>query len=480
MPDMPMDEQPDQQAGDPPQSNRDAAFDAIVDAAPAGVPQQTTEQIATIFNDYQQRQQILQTNENLADQYVNDLSQWKSGMEAAVRNDPTFVHHAMAATAAYVSGMVNSVDAHSDDLKAEHGQAIIDDFHKDLATLSVYHAAERNELMARDLLNDPTVQTAIGDEDRIGALGKYIGHQADARARDAATQQDLAAQQQVQRVQDRTMNYLGALVGGQFPPTWNSSLLADTVVPNGTKGLLGDLYGKLRTEGEPQSSDAATILSITKQLAAGGKVDPEQMIGLSANGVLRPMDAVHLYGLRSSKDQMVLAAQNLQAAQDYLMGPDGENGAAGARAFGRFSNWFMDQWRNNPPEVLDPRSEAWIMNNSTVGGVGVLDHFLPRGDDLLEGPIPPGVGYTWVQNDRGIAPPSLKDIFSGQFRQQGNGIVLENSITHAPGPSRQFFNEERPQDNPLRESSLDDTYRPNKGQYRLEPQEDRNKSEALS
>lgn len=346
-------------------------FEAAYDqpgASPAA--QEWAGEVTTRLNDYFQRRQIADDTEAAGQQFVADLDGFKSGLVSMVTNDPHAVNVALD-----LVEITPSMLGDNGDLTA-HMQG-------EVAAAAITSAAEQDESLARSFLANPRIQTVLGEN--AAALESYIGIQAQARAVDQQAQADELRERAFAAADRSAVNYLGALhdpVSGalRFPPGWNQAVMADRSLPPAAKVAVSGLYNRLREEGDAPASNPYLILDAA-QAVASGQSPTVASLALEAGRGLTIADAMLLLGgtgpvslgMRREFGQL---ASTLNAAQQLLSPP--ENGAAGERAFGRFTDWLMGEYRARGPGSLNINNENAILTG------GEIQAFAPTATDLAD------------------------------------------------------------------------------------------------
>jgi hypothetical protein len=165
----------------------------------------------------------------------------------------------------------------------------------------------------------------------------------------------------------------------QMPDNWLRDTVADPRVDPATKAALWQAHENL-SSGDIAASDPNLVAHFIGRLAGDGGARPTLAEVVShAGDDLTLADAQHLAAATfpqtpANRAYLGQVAQTLDSARSIIASP--ENGAAGQRAFGRFTDWFMQEARGGA--VMDPRSPDWVLADPHA-----LARFMPTGDDLL-------------------------------------------------------------------------------------------------
>lgn len=351
---------------------------------------------------------VAERNQQMGDQFVQNLHEFKQNMVDMVKGDPSsaglaldLIPHTIKAMAAEHEGMdPEQRDAAANDL--------INHMSGEVAHATVQSLAEKNDVAARTALASPRLAGFLGDDDKT-ALGTYIDNQAYWRQQDG-----IAAQQQAQFVAnkagyDRTTAYLGKLIdpdtgGLQLPSNFGQTVMSDTNISNPASAALHRAYSMLQANGDPKQSHPEMIADFFNR-AANGAMPSQAELLYHVGSNLTLADAQMLnsqLGPRTPAQQQDTGMINdtIQNMRSQLLTP--ENGPAGPAAFGRFTSWFLPALRNGiGPDVpvanlLDPDHADTILDQ--------LPKFQPGPQDALS--VAPPVA------DR----PSLGQIFAGNVQ----------------------------------------------------------------
>lgn len=352
------------------------------------------DEMAIRLNDYDQRTRIGQANAQAGQNYRNNALSFAGSLVNATVADPHFADTAISLVRPAFDALISSNPTHPDDQRNDHFEALSSDLEGQIAHSAVQRMAEIHPLTARDWLDDKFSNYL--DDGQKSFLSSYIGAQEMAQGADRSAAQQMQARQSADQSAAAALSHAMGLYDQntdsvQFPPGWASRLTANPNVGWEDKGALMHLYGRLQANGDAPASDPYQINQTLQHIASGGTVSHAGLID-SAGTSLRLADALHLSaaaGPLTTEERAHYGnlADTVQQARDALYGRDGENGAAGSKAWGRFVNWVMPAARAGGVDFGDP--EGHPLNQ--------LPRFRPSGNDLIE---PPPEGR-----------PSLKDIF---------------------------------------------------------------------
>ena len=367
---------------------------------------------ATRINDYDQKKAIADANDRAGNAFVASLDNFRKGLVSRTAADPYFIHTAFDLAADTIPRIVNAHPNLSDDERSAHHDALVADLNNQIAVAGVKSMAERDGHIAATMLAAPRIAAALSDDDRKG-LASYIGSQEIARGADRAAQQIEREKAATAASAAAAVGHAGTLYSPQlgepaFPPGFATRLMADPAVGADDKAELMHLYARLQTGGDAAASDPITV-----QRALAGGMDHRDVLREAGNS-LRLVDAL---GLAKStlpttpedRAKYMQAADVIQQARTQLYGPNGENGAAGHAAWGRFVNWMLPTLRMGGADMADANTHP----------LNWLGRFAPTGDDVVPRPPPqqpqPKGRYP-LPPDEYIEPPpaerpSLKEIF---------------------------------------------------------------------
>jgi hypothetical protein len=205
-------------------------------------------------------------------------------------------------------------------------------------------------------------------------------------------------------------------------------MVADPRVVPETKAALWQAHDRLLRQGDPAQSDPATLVSLINQMTLpnNGGLTPTD-VWQHAGSNLSLADTQMLAGAAFPKTpqqraEVAAVAGTLATARDIIASP--ENGPAGQAAFGRFVNWLMPAYRNAGNGSLNPNSDNWILGGEY--GPGMIQAFMPRGDDLL-------IGRQLMDTANTADRPSLSEIFGGGNMSSGVPVPMPRA-QRAPPP----------------------------------------------
>ena len=335
-------------------------------------------EVATRVNDYEQKTALAEDNTRAGQAFVSNMAGFSQGLLDKVSQDPQFVHTALDIIPPTIFSVIDSNPSHPDERRQSDNDAIVNDLSQSVSRHAVQTAAERSEESARSLLGNERISSFLSDEDKSG-LDAYISMQSMARGADSAAAQKQAAQQAQDRSATAAVMHASTLYddetnGIKFPSQWASSMMANKDIAPQDKAALMHLYGRLQTNGDAEQSDPSMITSVLKA-ALSGTASHTDILNEAGNS-LRSVDAFALARgalpmdatTRSTLGQL---SDTMQRARAALMGADGENGAAGYAAFGRFANAAMTAIRQGSADFGERHPLNW------------LPHFMPTGDDIV-------------------------------------------------------------------------------------------------
>lgn len=367
--------------------------DAITDP---GARASIGEAVAHIDNHLQQAK-IADENMQVARNFTADWDSFTGGMASWVQGDPTAMHAAMDAVPPVARGLISTIPGIAEEDLQKHHDEIVGDAQRRIAYSAIRSTAESHAGLTAEMLGDARVQGLLSEDDRH-ELAAYATHQADARARDAWSQDVEQRKTAFDAGEKSTLSYATSLFDGHagttsFPPGWHAGLLADPSVPDDMKGVLGDVYGKLRMQGDAMRSDPFALSAIVDSVAKGERQSVADILSKVTGGDLRMTDALLLSHMgqgdisdRQRQEAASLSA-TLKGARSYLMGRDGENGPAGAMAFRDFSRTLMDGYIKGGPGSLNPDADHYLFAGEHAAGA--LQRFYPTGETLLASTLKP-------------------------------------------------------------------------------------------
>ncbi len=313
-----------------------------------------------------------------ANEYVNNIDSFKSGLVNLAHNDPTALPLALDLVPGTIKAMLP-------DNGQEHANPLINHIRGQVAAAGVQSLAMQDEASARAALDRYGEHLSDAEQ---GSLSSLIDTMATARAADHAAQvvqeargarlaSDTLAHGWLSRLSDPGTGDIN------FPNNWLRDMIADPRVEPQTKAVLAGAHERLLTQGDPQQSDPNTVVSLLDK-ATSNSLTPTE-VWSHAGADLSLADTQMLAGAafpKTPQQQREVAgfAQTLATARGILASP--ENGLAGQRAFGDFVNWLMPEYRRAGPGSLDPRSQNWILG-APPGGQSAIAQFIPSGGDVL-------------------------------------------------------------------------------------------------
>jgi hypothetical protein len=379
-----MDEQ-DQQPVDPFQH-----FEGLFNT-PQG--QAFAEEARVRLNDYITTRQIAEANLAAGEAFASNLGEMRANFLGMVQDDPTAIDVALDLARLGVSAMVGTVPG----VDPEHVENIATGIQRDIARTAVGTLAERHEGLARQMLENPRIRELLGDEKE--PLAGYITAQSVARRIDAENEQRQAQRTAVEQANQTAWSYMAAMVDPEtgdlgYVPGWAKQVMADPRMPPEYKAGLFDVFGRLTENGDAPESDPLALDQLVRA-AASGNISPMAALTRAGDDI-KAADAVYLAKLASDPEQRSRAAalaNVLDIGKQALAMP--ENGPAGIRAFGDFTNWALSQARSGAD--LDPASKTYILAGNR------LQQFAPRASSIVDSTI-----QIEPQERR-----SLADIFGG-------------------------------------------------------------------
>lgn len=412
----------DEDEAPPPAAAQSPALQEFQDTFTSPVAKDWSEGVSARLNDYFTRRQIADDNTAAGENFVNDMDAFKSGLVSGVQKDPFFVHTALDIVpdtmAAFAAAMPNAPEG-------DHHLNVGSDIQREIAAAAVTSLAETHEGAARGMLGNERIKNLLGEA--TGPLDTYISAQAQARQIDHEAEVDSHTAHAALAADQTAVKYLSALYNPaagttQFPPGWNQAVLKDPNLPPPIKVAVAGVYDRLRAYGDVEKSDPLVIADAIRR-AADGQPPPAGELLQRAGHDLTLADALALTRKLSVSPAAMVEARQMQDTLDSVrrqIAPP-EYGAAGNAAYGRFVNWFVDEYGRQGPASLNPKAENWMLNPEAPGG-NPLNKFLPNGDDVIN--VHPLSGMA----DRVEAKkPSLEDIFS-----RGRGRAREPAQHAAP------------------------------------------------
>jgi hypothetical protein len=339
-------------------------------------------------------------------EYVQNIDNFKSGLVRMAHSDPTTLPLALDLVPDAINTMVGEDGA-------EHAAALTRHIQNQVAAAGIQSLATTDEMAARYALGK--YGEHLTDEDQ-GHLSGFIDTMKSARAADSAAQGVEQARQARIASDTQAHDWMTQLSDPQtgdvnFPTNWLRDMVADPRVVPETKAALWQAHDRLLRQGDPAQSDPATLVSLINQMTLpnNGGLTPTD-VWQHAGGNLSLADTQMLAGAAFPKTpqqraEVAAVAGTIATARDIIASP--ENGPAGQAAFGRFVNWLMPAYRNAGNGSLNPNSDNWILGGEN-GTPGMIQAFMPRGDDLLVGPI------RQMNTANTADRPSLGAIFGGE------------------------------------------------------------------
>jgi hypothetical protein len=435
--DYPEDETP------PPAAAQSPALQEFQEAFTSPAAKDWAGEVSARLNDYFTRRQIADDNTMAGNNFVADMDTFKSGLVNMVQADPNAVHTALDIVPPTISALMTSMPNPPENAD-DHHASLTGHIQGEIATAAVTRLAETHEGAARGMLNDERIKAALGDA--AGPLDTYISAQAQARQTDhEAEVADMQAHAAL--AADQTaVRYLSALYDPasgttQFPPGWNQAVLKDPAIPPPIKNAMAGVYDRLRGRGDVETSDPSVITDAIRR-AANGLPPPAGELLSRAGQDLTLNDALTLTRKLSISPAAKVEAEKMMETIDavghQIASP--EYGIAGARAYGRFVNWFVGEYARQGPSSLNPQSDRWMLNPEAVDNP--IDRFRPTGGDLIN--VEPLANFA-DKVDMSIAKrPTLDSIFNrgGRAREPaphaapaGYQYDASGSIVPVPVPS---------------------------------------------
>ena len=313
-----------------------------------------------------------------ADEFENNLSQYKDGIVSTVKSDPT----ALEAVLNTIGPTIHGATAGHPNEEERFGAAtsLIQHLQGEVVGSAVQSWADKHEGIATSTLDK---YKNLLDPGTVDHLTTYIGNMAAMRQADyEASRRDQLKQLNTNSDQ-QAMQHLAELghpdTGEvQFPQAWGQRMMANPAILPETKSGLLKAYAGLQVNGDPVS-DPNTVSSLVRQAAA-----PEP--GPSMNDVLGHVgqrlsiqDAGWLGSRLGPQPPQVKA--EMQAVADTLQDARGQIG--NAAAYGRFVNWFMPAYQRATAQglpyqdVLSPEGKGYVLSPER------MKQFQPTGDDMI-------------------------------------------------------------------------------------------------
>lgn len=345
---------------------------------PWGAPeaQDWARDAATRVNAYEQQQALANANDQAGANFVRSVDSFRRGLVSRTQADPHFVNTALDLVPTTIGSLIDAHPGLGPEDKQTHHDALVSDLNNQIARAAVQGMADRNAASAHAMMADARIGGALSDDDKQG-LTSYIGLQDVARNADAAAQRIQQRETANAASTSAAIGHASALYDGNFDtpdfrPGWAQQVMRDPATQPADKATLMHLYARMQMGGDAQASDPITV-----QRALSGQMGHRDILGEAGNS-LRLADAVGLAHTAlplSTLDRahFAQAADTIQQARNILYGPNGENGAAGHAAWGRFVNWMLPTLRLGGANLQDPNMHPlnWI------------NRFQPTGNDVV-------------------------------------------------------------------------------------------------
>lgn len=320
------------------------------------------------IHDYVTRRQIAEDNTAAGEAFSNNLAEMRGNFIGMVQDDPHATPLALDLAHLGVMSMVGSVPG----VDPAHIDNISGGVQRDIARAAVMSTAEKHEVAAQDLLDHPRIGGLLGDEKEH--LTGYIEGQRVARHIDDQAQQQMAERAAVDNAHQSAWRYMAAMVDpdtGEInhPPDWAKRVMSDPSMPPPLKAALFDTYGRLTHNGDAPYSDPDSVHDLVRAASMGGLAPAGALT--EAGDSLKAADAVYLSRLAADPSQRGRAGQitnALDMGRQQLAAL--ENGPAGQKAFGDFTNWVLTAARSGAD--LDPSSKTYALGGNR------LQQFAPR------------------------------------------------------------------------------------------------------
>ena len=448
---------------------QDPALVAVQGVMSTPASQEWAGNAATRIQDYLHTRNVADANTAMGDELVNNITGFKNQLSAMARADPRSANLALDLVPDTVGALI---DNHPDLPEGSHQDthdSIVQHIQQTIAREAVMGMGDLHEGAARDLLQSDRISSLLGADD-TKALDGYITGMAMARGIDARAGQVKAAQQQQEIRDNQTLGYLGALAEPgthdlQYQPGWAQRVMKDPALPPEYTAPMLHVYNRFVAQGGDAPETDPVLAEQLIRGVASGRTSMTDILG-HAGGALQLPDALTIAGMlrpqsEGQKGEAASMVATLDAARRQIVGMDGENGAAGERAYGRFVQWLLPQYRMAGQGSLNPRAENYILQQGEHDEGGVMRHFMPTGDELLGNPLPhkfpslqdytqdrPTLGEIFSRQDAGRNPTTLRTTNEDQvlyrrqeFRQPRREVQDDN--LGQPGNSMMNNNPER-------------------------------------
>lgn len=377
--------------------------------------QEIADESAAVLQSYQQHRDLADQARAAGEAVVSGVGQISQNFSAMVASDPASYDVARTLARNAIGVLVGAVPGAEPEQMVEHVGSIYGDVERQLARTAVSSLAGRDEIAARAMLD--RVGETLPEAERA-EFGGYIDVMAKARSIDGAAARIMGAQEAA-RMEDATaFGYLSALTNKSgdvaFRPGWAQAVIADKRLPPDATAALVDTQARLISNGDEPVSDPFLLRRVLDGTASGqwNLADVMQYAGAglklsdalgaaqyTMGGKLNPDQLAELNSLRGT----LASAQNILAKPEY--------GQAGTEAFGRFVDWLMPKFREQPG-TLNPRSDEWLFKDA--GGQLVFNQFKPRFDDIVLGQTRMPWDYLNTNEgstDQRLDRPDLAEIF---------------------------------------------------------------------
>lgn len=364
-----------------------------------------TEQ-TTRLNDFITRRELADANTRAGENFVENLKAFGDSLTRAVSRDPSFLPTAMEMARAHIEHTVASNPTHPEELKQSTYDELTGGLLNSLATSAVKTLGNVDDKAARALMDAEHVSSVLRPEDR-DALSHYIDMQTLGRGVDAGGLRQMQAAQQAVHEVAGVLGHAQGLYNRitddtQFPPGWAQNMLRDEGLSARARADLILLNARMQTQGDAKESDPFMIAQAVRGIVEGSPISPQEVLQ-NAGGRIRLPDALMLMGgalplTTQHRGEWASLHSLIEEGQRRIAAP--ENGAAGARAFGRFVNWLMPQYRQSGAGSLNPSGENYMFA-TLPKDTTIFDRFRPGPQDFVTSP--------------GVEKParSLTEIFGG-------------------------------------------------------------------
>lgn len=400
----------------PPPAAQSPALQEFQEAFTTPVAREWSGEVSARLNDYFTRRQIADDNTEAGDNFVHDLNTFKTGFVNMVQADPHALHTALDIVPPTVSALMSAMPNQMEN-PDEHHANLAGHIQGEIATAAITRMAETHEGAARGMLNDPRVKDILGDN--AGVLDNYITAQAGARQIDHEAQVEQLQAHAALAASNAAVRYLGALHdpssgSTQFPDGWNQAVLKDPALPPEVKSGITSVYDRLRGQGDAEASDPSVIVDAIRRAASGAPPPAGELLS-HAGGDLTLADALMLARKLSVSPAAKVEAEKMMETIDTVGSQIAtpEYGIAGARAYGRFINWFAGEYARQGASSLNPQSDRWMLNPEVPGNP--IDRFRPTGSDLVG--IEQLASFADKVNMSVAKRPTLDSIFRGRSRE---------------------------------------------------------------